>query len=572
LFFLLKDTNEINKALGEYRKGFGSVGMFSAAVNLLALAPSVYMLQVYDRVLTGQNVTTLVMLTIMIIGLLVLSALMEVARSHILVRISNQFDMKLNGKIYDSAFRQNLATGASRSGQAVRDLSTVRQFFTGHGVLALFDTPWIPVYMAVLFLLHPALCLLAVVGAAISCFLAFMGERYTGKPMAQANRLASKSTERLDANMRNAEVIEAMGMLRTLRTLWRREHLDFLKLQSEASDKGACWSHASKYFRIFLQSAALGLGAYLVLDQQMTPGMMIAGSILVSRALQPIDLLLNVFKSFANTKVAYERLVELLKVRGVETEKMTLPAPVPRVSFDGVSSGPPGVKRPTLLNVSFEIPAGTVLGVIGPSGAGKSTLIRTLAGIWLPKIGKVSLDGADLNQWDREQLGPHIGYLPQGIELFAGTVSENIARFKADATDEQVINAAMMAGVHEMILELPEGYKTQLGPGGVGLSGGQCQRIALARAVFGNPSLLILDEPNSNLDDRGEAALVQTIHKQRELGNTVVVASHRPSLLSATNALLLLKDGKVVNFGTTQRVLGDLRKANEQARTKASHE
>lgn len=558
MFKFLKENNEVAKAIRATSGSFRSVGAFSAVINLLALTPSLYMMQVYDRVLASQNETTLLMLTLLVIGLFVLSSLLESARTFVLVRVGNQIDMRLNQRVYNAAFELNLKQGgAGGAAQALRDLTSVRQFITGNGSLAFFDVPWIPIYMFVLYLLHPLLFAMAMAGALISTALTYFNDKYTREPIGEANKLAISSGATADSNLRNAEVIEAMGMLGSLRRRWLTEHLKFLHLQSIASDQAALWMHASKYFRMFLQSAALGLGAYLVLEQQMSPGMMIAASILVGKALGPIDQLIGAWKGFTTTKVSYERLVKLLDQFPPKKFGLELPAPEPKVLLEKVVCVPPGSKVLTLKDVSINIAAGSVVGIIGPSGAGKSSLVRVIAGIWKPAAGTVRLDNADLSQWDRDLLGPHIGYLPQDIELFAGSVAENIARFgEVDST--KVIQAAQAAGVHEMILQLPNGYDTVLGTAGLGLSGGQRQRIALARALYGAPRLLILDEPNSNLDDAGEASLVQSIAQQKAAGNTVIVVTHRTHLLKVTDGLVLMQDGAVKSVGPTQQVLAQL--------------
>lgn len=558
MFKFLKENNEVAKAIRATSGSFRSVGAFSAVINLLALTPSLYMMQVYDRVLASQNETTLLMLTLLVIGLFVLSSLLESARTFVLVRVGNQIDMRLNQRVYNAAFELNLKQGgAGGAAQALRDLTSVRQFITGNGSLAFFDVPWIPIYMFVLYLLHPLLFAMAMAGALISTALTYFNDKYTREPIGEANKLAISSGAAADSNLRNAEVIEAMGMLGSLRRRWLTEHLKFLHLQSIASDQAALWMHASKYFRMFLQSAALGLGAYLVLEQQMSPGMMIAASILVGKALGPIDQLIGAWKGFTTTKVSYERLVKLLDQFPPKKFGLELPAPEPKVMLEKVVCVPPGSKVLTLKDVSINIAAGSVVGIIGPSGAGKSSLVRVIAGIWKPAAGTVRLDNADLSQWDRDLLGPHIGYLPQDIELFAGSVAENIARFgEVDST--KVIQAAQAAGVHEMILQLPNGYDTVLGTAGLGLSGGQRQRIALARALYGAPRLLILDEPNSNLDDAGEASLVQSIAQQKAAGNTVIVVTHRTHLLKVTDGLVLMQDGAVKSVGPTQQVLAQL--------------
>lgn len=528
---------------------------FSAAINILALTPSIYMLQVYDRVLASQNETTLVMLTLIVVGLFVLAGLLEASRTFILVRVGNKLDIALNQRVYNCAYEVQLKTGQTgNAGQSMRDLTTVRQFLTGNGIMAFFDTPWIPIYMAVIFLFHPGLGLLALAGAAISVGLTYANNKQTEPPLSEAGKLSIQSAAMADSNLRNAEVIEAMGMLGALRGRWLEGHFKFLALQAEASDKAAVWTHASKYFRIFLQSAALGLGAYFVIEQSMTPGMMIAGSILIGRALAPIDQLIGAWKTYSGAKQAYARLVKLLDAAPAKQEGLKLPDPKPSLIFEAVTAGPPGSRVFTVRNLNVAIKAGQVLGIVGPSGAGKSTFARLAIGIWKPQGGIVRLDGADITQYSREHIGPFIGYLPQEVELFAGSVGENIARF-GELDSEKIVEAAQAAGVHQMILNLPSGYDTVLGDRGTGLSGGQKQRLGLARALYGNPKLLVLDEPNSNLDDAGELALLNALVKQREAGHTVIVVTHKTSVLSITDSLILMKDGGIAAAGPTGEVL-----------------
>jgi ATP-binding cassette, subfamily C, bacterial exporter for protease/lipase len=552
---LFKDKNELTEALSTCKKSFRSLMTFSAAINILALTPSIYMLQVYDRVLASQNETTLVMLTLIVVGLFVLAGLLEASRTFILVRVGNKLDLALNQRVYNCAYDVQLRTNQTgNAGQSMRDLTTVRQFLTGNGVMAFFDTPWIPIYMAVIFLFHPGLGLLAVGGACISIVLTYANTRQTEPPLTEASKLSIKSAAIADSNLRNAEVIEAMGMLGALRNRWLDEHYKFLSLQAQASDKAGIWTHASKYFRMFLQSAALGLGAYYVIEQTMTPGMMIAGSILIGRALAPIDQLIGAWKSYSGAKQAYGRLVKLLDSAPAAKEGLKLPDPKPNLLFEGVMAAPPGSRNFTIRNLNVAMKAGQIIGVVGPSGAGKSTFARLAIGVWKPQGGIVRLDGADITQYSREHLGPFIGYLPQDVELFAGSVGENIARF-GELDSAKIVAAAQAAGVHQMILNLPNGYDTVLGDRGAGLSGGQKQRLGLARALYGDPKLLVLDEPNSNLDEAGELALVNALIKQRDAGHTVIVVTHKTNVLNITDSLILLREGTLAAAGPTAEVL-----------------
>lgn len=553
-------NDEIGQTLRGFRQAFRNVGIFSAIINLMMLVPSLYMLQVYDRVLASGNQTTLLMLTLMVVGAFILMHGLELIRSFLMIRVGAQLDLKLNQRVYTASFEQNLKRAGGNAGQALNDLTTVRQFITGNGLFAFFDAPWFPVYLAVIFMFDWVLGAFAVAGTAVLIALAWANEVVSRKPLGEANALSVSSGNLATNNLRNAEVIEAMGMLPNLMTRWHRMHRRFLKLQGEASEKSGMVSALSKFARITLQSLILGLGALLALEGRITPGMMIVGSILMGRALAPVDQLINIWKGWSATQSAYRRLAELLTNNPPRVRGMALPRPNGHLALESVTAMPPGSALPALRNVNLQLPAGEVLGVIGPSGSGKSTLARLLVGVWPATAGKVRLDGSDVYQWNKDELGPHLGYLPQDIELFAGTVSENIARFGMVDADK-VITAAKLAGVHDMILHFPQGYDTVLGDGGAGLSGGQKQRIGLARALYDDPSLIVLDEPNSNLDDSGEQALLAAIQQLRQRGRTIVVVSHRTSILQVTTRLLLLRQGTVQAFGPTGTVLAELAKA-----------
>jgi ATP-binding cassette subfamily C exporter for protease/lipase len=543
--------NEIVYVLHGFKGVFWTVGMFSAIINILMLAPPLYMLQVYDRVLPSRNEFTLLMLTVLILGAYLLVAMIELLRSFMLVRIGARFDMELNKRIYTAAFQKNLKQAGGNAGQALNDLTTLRQFLTGNAVFAFFDAPWFPVYLVVIFFFEPSLGFFALGGTAVLVMLAWMNERYTRTPLAEANKLAIAANTMATNNLRNAEVIEAMGMLPHLIRRWFTTHTEFLNLQAEASQAAAKIAAATKFVQISLQSLVLGFGALLVLEDKITGGMMIASSILVGRALAPVQQVIAVWKTWGSTRAAFGRLTALLEANPVEPGGMPL---------ENVTATPPGSAAALIRNLSFELEPGDVLGVIGPSGSGKSTLARLLVGVWPAAAGKVRLDGADIFQWNKQELGPHVGYIPQDIELFAGTVSENIARF-GDVDPEKVVLAASQAGVHDMILHMQAGYDTVLGDGGAGLSGGQKQRIGLARAMYGDPAFLVLDEPNSNLDEGGEHALADALLTLRERGKTIILITHRSTAIGMTNKLLVLRDGRAPLFGATGQVLAALQEA-----------
>lgn len=561
-------SNEILSALAAYKSGFWSIGVFTAIINLLMLAPAIYMLQVYDRVLASSNQMTLLMLTLLVLGLFVFMGVLEWVRSFVVIRLGTQMDMRLNQRVYTAAFEASLKNGSLGAGQALNDLTSLRQFATGNALFAFFDAPWFPIYLMVIFLFHPWLGAMALAGAVLLVLLALLNQRVAREPLAEAGRISIRATQKAGANLRNAEVIEAMGILANLRQRWLTEHRSFLGQQNLASERTAAVSAWSKGVRLALQSLMLGLGALLAVAGEITPGMMIAGSILIGRVLGPLDQLIAVWGQWSSARQAYERLDQLLQAHPPREAGMNLPAPRGELRVESVSACAPGGRVPVLSNIGFTLEAGDVLGILGPSGCGKSSLARLLVAAQPVLTGKVRLDGADMHQWDKAVLGPYIGYLPQDVQLFAGSIAENIARF-GEVDAEQAVAAAQMAGVHDMILRLPQGYDTCLGDGGSGLSGGQKQRIGLARALYGLPALIVLDEPNANLDETGEQALLATITRLKELGRTVVLITHKPTLLKGANKLLLLRAGQMQAFGPAERVLQELQGSAKPAATPA---
>ena len=561
--------NEITEALVKFKKVFYTIAIFTACINILMLVPSIYMLEVYDRVLVSRNETTLYVLSFMTLGLFALISVLEYIRSMVVIRIGAKMDTFLNNRVYTAAFEQNLRSTGVNAGQALNDLTTIRQFVTGNGMFAFFDAPWFPIYLLVIFVFNFWMGLFAFVSVALLVGLAWLNEIVSRKPLAEANGTAIRSSNMATNNLRNAEVIEAMGMLPNMRKRWYSQHIKFLKLQAEASQKASRVSSITKFVRIAVQSLILGVGALLVIMGEVTSGMMIAGSILLGRALAPVEQIIAVWRQWSSVVAAYHRLQKLLLDNPPRDAGMELPKPEGALSVEGVTAAPPMVAVAVLKSVSFQINPGDCLGVIGPSGSGKSTLARLLVGVWRAAVGKVRLDGADVFLWNKDELGPHMGYLPQDIELFAGTISENIARF-GEVDSDQVVAAAKLAGVHELILRLPEGYDTPIGDGGLGLSGGEKQRLGLARALYGEPSLIVLDEPNSNLDDIGEIALTQAIIRLRQMRKTVILISHRPSIIRETNKLLVLRDGMVSAFGPTDQVLKDLAQFKAQQESQAA--
>lgn len=556
---------DLQAALAACKGSFISVGFFSLFVNFLMLVPSFYMLQVYDRVIGSGSESTLVMLTLILILLLATMGALEWVRSRIMVRISTRLDTLLGGRLYDASFKQALYSGGmNASAQPLNDMTGLRQFLTGNGLFAFFDAPWLPVYLAVMFMFHPWFGWFAVLCALVLIALAWANERLTNQSLKDANKENIAATAFTNKNLRNAEVVESMGMLPQLRRRWQEKNNRVLELQGVASDRAGSITAISKTTRMLVQSLILGLGTYLALEQEISPGLMIAGSILLGRALAPIDLMIGSWKGFSAARGQYERLNELLAKIAAEPDRMSLPAPQGELSAESLMVTPPGSQQPVIRGVSFRVAAGESVGIIGPSGAGKSTLARALLGIWPASHGKVRLDGADVFTWKRDELGPYIGYLPQDIELFEGSISENIARF-GEVDPVAVVEAAKLAGVHELILRLPQGYDTVIGASGGGLSGGQRQRIGLARAVYGQPKLIVLDEPNSNLDDQGERALALAMQQLKAAGTTLFVITHRTSVLGAVDKLMVLRDGALAMFGPRDQVLVELQKAQQAA-------
>ena len=560
-----KKRTDLEAVLQSCRSSFFSVGLFSMFTNLLMLVPAFYMLQVYDRVVTSGSVSTLVMLTLVMLLLMTTMGGLDWVRSRIMVRVSTKIDTLLGHRLYDASFKQALQTGGMQANaQPLSDLTGLRQFLTGNGLFAFFDAPWVPIYIAIMFLFHPLFGVVAIISVIILSTLAVINEKVTGKMLAEANKEHMGATQFTNKNLRNAEVVASMGMLGRIRDRWQEKNRKVLALQGIASDRAGILTSMSKTIRMIVQSLVLGLGAYLAIQQEISPGLMIAGSILLGRSLAPIDQMIGVWKQFVSARSQYQRLNELLAQVAEEPERMSLPAPKGVVSAENVMVAAPGSRTPIVKGVSFHVDAGDMVGIVGPSAAGKSTLARAILGIWPTVGGKMRLDGADIFNWEREELGPHIGYLPQDIELFEGSISENIARF-GEVDSKQVVRAAQMAGVHEMILRLPEGYDTVIGATGGVLSGGQRQRIGLARALYGSPKLIVLDEPNSNLDDQGESALAVALHNLKETGATVFIITHRSSVLSQVQKLMVMKDGALAMFGPREQVLAELSKATRAA-------
>ncbi len=551
--------SELAAALRQCRAAFIGIGLFSGIINILMLTGAIFMLEIYDRVLPSRSVPTLIGFGILVLLLFTIQGLLDLVRSRILVRLGASLDDALRGRIFTALVRVPLLAGNQGDGvQPIRDLESVRSFLSGAGPIALFDLPWIPVYLVVIFAFHTALGITALGGAIILVCITLLNEFLTRGRLKSASKSTLARTNFADACRRNAEVIAAMGMAHSVGAKWEDLNRSYLAEQQQVSDVAGGFGAFSKVLRMVLQSAVLAVGAYLVIEQQASAGIIIAASILAGRALAPVDLAIAHSKAFVTARQSWRRLGALLALLPVRDEPMTLPAPRARVALQGLCVAPPGTKKLTLQNIEFEIAAGHAVGIVGPTGSGKSTLVRTLVGAWQPLAGRIRLDGADIDQWSPHELGRHIGYLPQDVELFSGSVADNISRFDNQGGADAVVAAAGAAGVHDLIVSLREGYETKIGEQGQALSAGQRQRIALARALYRDPFLVVLDEPNSNLDSEGDLALTDAIFNVRERGGIVIIVAHRPTALIAVDYILALNHGCVQGYGQKDAVLSKL--------------
>ncbi|GJD78548.1 MAG: type I secretion system permease/ATPase [Parafilimonas terrae] len=547
----------LNDGLRAMRPVLVTAVVFGFFVNLLLFVSPLYMLQIYDRVLPSRNETTLIGLTLIAAFGLAVYASLEMLRARLLVRGGMIFDQKIADPIFDAAHRGTLLRPGAQHETALRDVDVLREFLTGSGILAFCDLPWTPIFLVACFVLHPWFGWMALLGGGAILGLTVLNEFATRGPLDAANRASRVAGQQAAATFRNGEVLQAMGMLADLRGLWRRRHDDVLVRQADASDRAGLIVAATKFVRMLLQTLVLGAGAYLAIHREISAGSMIAASIIIGRTLAPIEAVVGNWKGFCAARGSYRRLRDLVALAEPELRRVTLPRPRGLIEAENVSVAAPGSARPILTDVSFRLEPGSVVGIIGPSAAGKSTLARAMTGIWPLLDGGIRIDGSDLRHWDPQGLGRHIGYLPQDVELLDGTVAQNIARF-ADADDADVIAVAQRAGCHELIQALPDGYNTVIGTSGTGLSGGQRQRIALARALFGDPSLIVLDEPNASLDQPGEAALMRAVADLKRSGTTVVIVTHKLALLAEADRILVMGGGGLQTCGSAEHVLGQV--------------
>ncbi len=545
---------------------FAGVGIASALINVLYLTGSFFMLQVYDRVLPSQSIPTLVALGLLALMLFGFQGLFEVARSRMLVRIAASIDEVMNARIFRAMIQLPLKTKTTGDGlQPLRDFDQIRTFLSGMGPPAFFDLPWLPFYVAICFMFHPAIGWMAILGASVLAVLTFLTNFNARSQSKLASEAASARNAYASTSQRNAEVIRVMGMSGRVTQIWEKKNGEYRAMMSKASDVGNGYAAVSKVFRMALQSGILGVGAVLVIQGEATAGIMIAASILTARALAPVELAIANWKSFINTRQSWARTNELINAIPEIPLPLRLPEPKEMLRVEKLAGGAPSGRTVIFSDVDFLVPAGSAVGVIGTSASGKSSLARAILQLWPTARGSVRLDGAELNQWSPDELGKFIGYLPQDVELFSGTIAQNISRFAEDATPAAILAAAKAARVHELVVRLPNGYETEIGDGGALLSAGQRQRVALARALYGDPFLVLLDEPNSNLDADGEQALGEAILGVRARGGIVLVIAHRPSVLSSVDLILVMAGGRMEAFGPKEEVLGRvLRKPERQ--------
>ena len=557
------DRSVLSRQLWTFRREFVWVGIFSLIANVLMLTPTIYMLQVYGRVMKSGSELTLLMVTLFLVFFYGIMAFAEWIRSRLLVRVGVRLDEALNSLVFNASFKAYLNRGKHNVTEAFSDLTNIRQFLTANGMIAFFDTPWTPIYIAVIFLLSPFLGWLSILFAVIQLGLTWQSHRLSTKEIQSAAEAGNDSYRYVQSKLRNIEPVHAMGMEGNLQERWFRLHDTSLAKAEQSLDRQHRQQSFGKFVRYTMQSLTLGAGALMVIEGKMAAGSMIAANVLMSKALQPLDLVVATWKPFVQSKTAFGRLEKLLEDFPERHPGTKHQDPLGEVRLEALTASVEGRDTPILHELNAVFPAGRVTVVVGPSGSGKSTLARCVVGVWPKREGRLLIDGEPIESWDRTELGPHIGYLPQDIELFDGTIAENIARF-AEVDSEKVIEAAKRTGIHEMILHFPHGYDTQIGEAGGMLSGGQRQRLGLARAMYGNPAILVLDEPNANLDDAGERSLLEAVVNLRNSGKTVILITHRPNVLGAADLLVVMQGGRIIHCGPRDEVLAAMRPVGAQ--------
>lgn len=550
-----ESESDLQLALKDMKGIFVSLGIYSFFLNILMLAVPFYMLVVYDTVMPSKNMDTLLLVTLIALVFFIGMWILDYVRSKLMIYSSNKLDLIMNKRLFDATFDLASKYPNQANIQPMRDFSSIKTFLGGSAVFAFFDFPWFPIYIAIMFAFSPVYGIYGIIATIIIILLTWLNEKSTKEGLEESNAVYRKATNFLDNNIRNVEVVKAMGMKKNLHRVWEEKHNKYLTTYAKASTTASFYSNTSKSFRMMATSMMYGLGALLAIAGSISPGMIIAGAVLMGRALQPITQIVGTWKSFTNAKISYGKLNELLLEFPEGKEKLSLPDPKGSITFENVFIIPPLGKNPVLKGITLQIGSGEFVGVIGPSAAGKSSFAKTAVGVWPPSSGNIRIDGADIHQYDTDSLGRHIGYLPQDIELFEGTVAQNISRFDKDPEDAKIIEAARLSGTHELILGLPDGYGTLVGAGGATLSGGQRQRIGLARALYGDPKIVVLDEPNSNLDDAGEYALMMALRKLKERKATLVLVSHKQNILSLVDKLAFIKDGVIIIYDERDKVL-----------------
>ncbi len=561
--------SDLELALKSMKKIFISLGIYSFFLNILMLSAPFYMLVVYDVVMPSQNMNTLLLVTMVALMFFIGMWILDYVRSKLMIYASNKLDLILNKRLFDATFDLAAKYPNKANIQPIRDFNSIKSFMGGSAVFAFFDFPWFPIYIGLLFAFSPIYGLYGLAATAIILLLTWLNEKTTKEGLEESNADYRKAINFFENNIRNVEVVQAMGMKENLHRIWMEKYNRYLLVHTKASTTASFYSNASKSFRMLASSMMYGLGALLAIAGSISPGMIIAGAVLLGRALQPITQIVGTWKSFTNAKIAYGKLNELLLEFPVEEDKLTLPEPKGIITFENVVTVPPLGKIQVLKGITLQIESGDIVGVIGPSAAGKSSFAKTAVGVWPPTSGHIRIDGADIHQYDSVTLGKHLGYLPQDIELFEGTIAENISRFEENVEDEDIIEAAKLSGTHELILNLPDGYATRVGAGGMSLSGGQKQRIGLARALYGNPKMVILDEPNSNLDETGEYALMMALRRLKEKGTTVIFITHKQNILTLADKLIVIRDGSLILYDEREKVIESLLKKKTK---KINHE